>query len=95
MMFAEVCNYRPCAEGKPGNVSRWGTALGQQMAAAQAKAGSDSKMDVDSKSTAATAAYMQQHCALSANPFCRVLLCVFPVGSDGSKAGGSDHKNHK
>lgn len=49
MMFAEVCNYRPCAEGKPGNVSRWGTALGQQMQAAQAKGGSDSKMDVDSK----------------------------------------------
>lgn len=27
-MFAEVCNYRPCAEGKSGNVSRWGTNLG-------------------------------------------------------------------
>lgn len=25
LMFAEVCTYRPCAEGKSGNVSRWGT----------------------------------------------------------------------
>ena len=38
LMFAEVCNYRPCAEGKSGNVSRWGTSLGQQ-----AKGGADSK----------------------------------------------------
>lgn len=28
LMFAEVCNYRPCAEGKSGNISRWGTNLG-------------------------------------------------------------------
>lgn len=28
LMFAEVCSYRPCAEGKAGNVSRWGTNLG-------------------------------------------------------------------
>lgn len=46
LMFEEVCKYRPCAEGKSGNVSRWGTSLGQQ-----AKAGADSKMSDGKYST--------------------------------------------
>jgi hypothetical protein len=51
-MFEEVCKYRPCAEGKTGNVSRWGTSLGQappqqQQYHQQAKGGADSKMQVD------------------------------------------------
>lgn len=52
-MFEEVCKYRPCAEGKSGNVSRWGTTLGQQGVPQQQqyyqqdKGGADSKMQVD------------------------------------------------
>ena len=45
LMFEEVCKYRPCAEGKSGNVSRWGTSLGQAAAAKGTSA--DSKMQVD------------------------------------------------
>lgn len=38
LMFAEVCSYRPCAEGKSGNVSRWGTNLGAKGGAGPADA---------------------------------------------------------
>jgi len=51
LMFAEVCSYRPCAEGKSGNVSRWGTNLGAKGGAgpADAKGQSDAGNNSDAK----------------------------------------------
>ncbi len=101
LMFAEVCSYRPCAEGKSGNVSRWGTNLGAKGGAGVADAKGQSDAGIFSGKYISWPLFMLQYLvslySLYASCFtsfaCSQSIFLFVSDAKGSDAKGSaQHK---